>query len=208
MLDITEELKNYIDSVSVNLYYYFILFNEIRHIEEYRMLADLETEIAIDNARSQTEYIDIKRRETIKIAIIALIKIYKNIPLTDEESLILNRYSLENTSDDLENKIACIVYKISSEAREKVNKIRLGMDIRKDGVFKTLPSAMFLDYLNCLDEYNEQMLHAWICKHKFFTHNPINREMYSPSFDFNSDCFVEVKSYKKLLLFFNRLRKK
>lgn len=201
MLKINYELKKYIELVAFDF-----------------------TSLANENKELLT--IEFQRREEVKTGIIALIKKYKNMPISSEENNLIN-YNLGNDyihNDSLEGRIAILTSNISKKYWEKANLIRLKIEgdfraskakpktiIQKRNYYingrleheiseiKIYPYDNHLEYIRRLGEYREELIHAWAYHHSICFFNPIDGGEVKPRFDFDSDCFVEIEPSMSLV---------
>lgn len=199
------------------------MFKPLAELNEYISLVTLDfmgpiycnsSRIYIGDKRVVS--IENERQINTRIGIIALIKLYKNMPLSIQEQQMLANYPLENDyKTELEWCIAYIAFKIGQNAWNKVNNIRLEMEAyeRQNNIYRYLdvdeygmvtsysknraytikvsPSDAYGDYLKCLEEYNSDLLHAWVYHHGISLMTS-SCEQIKPVLDFDSECFMEV----------------
>ncbi len=193
------------------------MFKPTKELKEYISSITLDFMIQT-NYNKNIVIVERNRQIKTKKAIMALIKLYKKIPLSSNEQNLLYNYSFQdNHRTDLEGSIAFIAFKIGKEAWDIVNKMRLGTIEYQDkynvGTWTMFdsnyrvtydtknrayerfvrPSESYNEYLNCLEEYNSSLVHAWAYKHNISLTTPM-RYRIEPVIDYDNECFRETFS--------------
>lgn len=211
------------------------MFKTTEELDEYISLITLDFMKSIYRNRSRIYggdkriiLVEQERQINTKIGIIALLKLYKNLPLSVREQELIVKYPLENDyRTELERCIAYIAFEIGKEAWDRVNNIRLEMegyeyqhnnytyleidnhgnvthDSQKRAYYiKVFPSDACLDYLELLDEYISDLRHAWAYHHGISLITP-GRDRIKPSIDFDSEIFIKAEKsslIRKLIKF-------
>lgn len=184
----TEKIEKYIKDVTQNLLEY--------NFVKYGLSIDKEQE----------------RQDLTRLGIIALLKLYQNIELTQEESNFFYEYPLRFSDDykeDIEKCIKYIAFKIGINTRNYVNSTRNELEScsfnydRGNNRNKVLAKELNelaneeWKYIERLDEYNNALVHAYVFEHDISVITP-ERENIIAKLDFNEKWFkkkiVNVKT--------------
>ena len=174
MLKLSNEFSEYISQVSLNFMSYTHNF----------------VKLAVAEAN---------RQKKIRLDLILLLRLYKEMELTDREKEIIDNHLLQyDYKTDLRRCVYQIVYQISDQASVLVN------SMITDNGHKMNRSVLFVyrKYLKVLKQYTDSLLHAMCYNHQLILTNPVDNIKISPTMDFDSDCLIEknilfVKKRKK-----------
>ena len=145
---------------------------------------------------------ELKRQETTRAAIISVLKLYKNIKLTEKEQELMENYPLKNdVHKELESCIAYVAFNIGQDIRKKVNDMRYNLkymsySVReltdKNGVTIDLCQTAddYYKYVEVLDEYTKSLVHAYVYKHEIQIITP-QRVNIHPIMNYDNECFIK-----------------
>ena len=186
-------------------------------MENYAPSAELESYIFfttldfLDNdIYGYCKIMELKRQATTRKGIIAILKLYKKIPLNTEEKHILEMYPLESeVNDNLEGCIAYVAFKICQDIlnevidaayRFKVTSYTIKDLTDKNGVKIDLNQIAVdcYSYIDRLEEYNKSLVHAYVFKHEIHLLTP-DSELIHPEMNFEDECFIKEDELKMVM---------
>ena len=141
------------------------------------------------------------RQKNIRLELIILMKLYKEMELIDREKEILDKHLLQyDYKTDLSRCVCQVVYEISDKTWMRIDNHK-----NEDGILmEKNVMAVYREYLKVLKQHTDSLLHAMCFNHEIILTNPVNDCEVRPIMNFDSDCLIQnnklfVKKRKKTL---------
>lgn len=169
MLELSEEFNQYISQIAMDF---------TSQIHNSKKLVSIEN----------------NRQKDIKESLILLIKYCNDIPLNDNEQNKLSEHCLQF---DYRTDIGRCICQVAYEENDKtMDIVRL---LLKDILCYGGASHYYkyFNYLNVLEKYGNDLLHAMCYNHSVVLTDPNTGEKIFPQFDFCYECFEHKENLKK-----------